>query len=197
MPPQPSAVPSEAGIRAQLKISGRGKSLAAMVASANGTLIAIVDGGSISNLVDAKLGLNLGKVLGLRFGGDRAIALHCGASAFDFRNGVGKSQALVLETEQTHTDGAGTIDLREQNFELLLTPQPKKPGLFTLNSSIRVQGAFKNARFKIDDRVPLRNGGAVTASASIATLFRPLLKERRADSLCAQVLAPARTATAQ
>ena len=168
-----------------------------MVAGANGTLIAIVDGGRISNLVDAKLGLNLGKVLGLRIGGDRAIALHCGATAFDFRNGVGKSQALVLETEQTHTDGTGVINLREQKFELLLTPQPKKPGLFTLNSSIRVQGAFKNARFKIDDRVPLRNGGAVTAPASIATLFRPLLKERGANSLCAQVLAPARTATAR
>jgi uncharacterized protein involved in outer membrane biogenesis len=193
---KPSAVPSEAGIRSQLKISARGKSLADMAANANGTLVAIVDGGSISNLVDAKLGLNLGKVLGLRIRGDQPIALHCGAAAFEFRNGIGKSQALLLDTEQTHTDGTGIVNLREQTFELLLTPQPKKPGLFTLNSSIRVQGAFKNASFKVDDRVPLKKGGAAAPTA-IATLFRPLLKERRTDSSCARVLAPARTETSQ
>jgi len=177
-----------------LRASGRGKSFAAMAGSATGTLAAVVDGGSISNLVDAKLALNLGKVLGLRIRGDRPIPLHCAAAAFDFRNGIGKSQALVLETAETHTDGTGVVDLRNETFELLLTPQPKKPGLFSLKSSIRVQGALNNASYKIDDRVPLKPGGAAAAPSTIATLFKPLLNERRQTSQCAHLLAPLATA---
>jgi hypothetical protein len=76
-----------------------------------------------------------------------------------------------------------------------LTPQPKKPGIFTLNSSIRVWGAFKNASFKIDDRVPLRQNGTAVAPTIIASIFRPLLSKRR-DSPCARLLAPVDTATA-
>jgi uncharacterized protein involved in outer membrane biogenesis len=139
--------------------------------------------------------LNLGKVLGLRIRGDHPIPLHCGAAAFDFRDGIGKSQTLLLETEQTHTDGTGVIDLRNQRFELLLTPQPKTRGLFTRNSSIRVQGTFKNASFKIDDRVPLQHNGTTAPSATIASIFKPLLSKQR-DSPCARLLALARTATA-
>ncbi|HEV7822878.1 MAG TPA: AsmA family protein [Burkholderiales bacterium] len=187
--PGRSETTSEGGVRAQLRASGRGKSLAAIAGSATGTLAALVDGGNISNLVDAKLALNLGKVIGLRIRGDRPIPLHCGAAAFDFRDGIGKSQALLLETEQTHTDGAGTIDLRAQSYELLLTPQPKKPGIFTLNSSIRVSGAFKNADVKIEERVPLRQNGRTAPPATVASLFKPLL-DKRGDSACAQMLAP-------
>ena len=84
--------------------------------------------------------------------------------------------------------------MRGQKFELVLTPQPKKPGLFTLKSSIRVQGGFKNASFKIDDRVPLQPNGAAGSPSAVATLFRPLLGKRR-DSACAKLLAPARATT--
>jgi hypothetical protein len=60
-----------------------------------------------------------------------------------------------------------------------------------------VHGAFKNASFKIDDRMPLPNGGGILSPSKILTLFRLLLKESRAKSSCAQVLAQARTATSQ
>ncbi len=192
--PRPNEVASEGAIRSHLKVSAHGKSVSAMLANATGTIAAVVEDGVISNLADAKLALNLGKALGLRLGGDRAIALYCGAVALDFRDGIGKSKALVIETEQTHTDGAAVIDLRAQKFELLLTPQPKKPGIFTLNSSIRVQGAFTHAGYKIDDRVPLREAGAAASAATIANLFRPLLGDHRATGSCARVLTPVRTA---
>jgi hypothetical protein len=41
-----------------------------------------------------------------------------------------KSRAIVLDTEQTHITGVGTVNLKDQQFELLLTPEPKQPGLF-------------------------------------------------------------------
>lgn len=190
-----STAPVSGAVRSRLRLAGQGDSLAAVLASANGTFATVVDDGRISNLLDAKLGLNLGKALGLKIRGDREIPLHCGAAAFNFLNGVGKSQIVLLETAQTHTDGVGTIDLREQNFDLLLTPQPKKPGLFTRNSSIHVQGSFRKAGYKIEDRVALARGGTAVQPATIAALFRPLLDAGPANGQCAAVLGMQTAAT--
>jgi uncharacterized protein involved in outer membrane biogenesis len=107
-------------------------------------------GGRISNLLDAKLALDLGKILRLSIGGDRAIDVRCAAIAFDFSNGLGKSRAIVLETELTRIDGSGTLNLRDETLDVLLDPTQKKPGLFALNSAIRVHGPLKHPVFSLD-----------------------------------------------
>ncbi len=57
--------------------------------------------GRISNLLDAMLGLNGGKVVWLKLTGDRDIALNCASAVIDFKNGIGKSRELILDTAQT------------------------------------------------------------------------------------------------
>jgi AsmA family protein len=155
---------STGAIRGQIRLAGQGNSIAAIFGNATGSLAARMEGGRISNLADAKLGLDGGKVLSLLLRGDRDIAIHCGAVAFDFRSGVGKSETIVLDTEQTHVDGTGTIDLREERLDLLLTPQPKKPGLFTRLASIRMHGSFGNVETSIQERVVLGLGGKAAPS---------------------------------
>lgn len=140
-------------LRAQVRLAGQGSSVAAILGNSSGSLAAAVGRGSISNRLDAKLALNVGKLFGLLFRGDREIALHCGAVAFDVRDGLGKARRIVLDTEQTHIEGTGTINLREERLGLLLTPQPKNPGIFTLRSSIRVHGTFKNPGYSLDKDV--------------------------------------------
>jgi hypothetical protein len=44
--------------------------------------------------MDAKLGLNAGKILRLLITGDRAIGINSAAVAFDFEKGLGKSKAM-------------------------------------------------------------------------------------------------------
>ncbi len=91
-----------------------------------------MDGGRISNLLDAKLGLNGGKVLRLLIGGDRAIAINSVDVAFDFDKGSGTSENISVDTAQTRVVGTGNINLRDETVDLLLTPHPKKPGIFSL-----------------------------------------------------------------
>ena len=62
----------------------------------------------------------------------------------------------MLDTGETHTDGIGTLDLRHERWELLLTPQPRKAGLLTRHASIRVNGSLRGAKVSIEERVPLR-----------------------------------------
>ena len=157
-------------VRGIVELAGKGDSVASILGNASGSMAARVDGGRISNAADAKLGLNFGKLFALKLRGDREIAIHCGAVAFNVQRGTGKSREIVLDTGETHTDGVGTLDLRHERWELLLTPQPRKPGLLTRHASIRVNGSLHGAKVSIEERVPLRGSDPSTpASAEAST----------------------------
>jgi uncharacterized protein involved in outer membrane biogenesis len=137
-------------IAVRLDLQGKGASVATILGVASGTLALTMDGGRISNLLDAKLGLNGGKVLRLLIAGDRAIAINSVDVAFDFDKGSGTSTRIFLDTEQTSVVGTGSVNLRDETVDVLLTPHPKKPGLFSLrSSSIRVDGSFRHPQFAI------------------------------------------------
>ena len=141
---------SSGSVSASVQLSGRGNSIAAIAGSATGSMSAKVLGARISNLLDAKLGGNFGKILRLTISGDRAIVVHCAAIAFDFKTGLGQSRAILLDTEQTRFDGNGTINLRDETLEVLLDPTQKKPGIFSLPSSVRVHGALNRPDFALE-----------------------------------------------
>jgi AsmA protein len=141
---------SVGSIAAQLDLQGHGASVATILGAASGTLALTMDGGRISNLVDAKLGLNGGKILRLLIGGDRGIAINTVDVAFDFDKGLGTSTNIFLDTAQTRVAGTGNINLRDETVYMLLTPHQKKPGIFSLrSSSIHVDGSFRHPQFTI------------------------------------------------
>jgi uncharacterized protein involved in outer membrane biogenesis len=136
-------------LNGHVDLKGQGDSVAKILASSSGSMEVSMEGGGISNLLDAKLGLNVGKILRLLITGDRAIGINSAAVAFDFEKGLGKSKAILLDTDQTRTEGTGIIDLRDETVDVLLTPHPKKPGILSLHSSIRVHGSFRQPKFSL------------------------------------------------
>jgi len=165
-------------LKGKLHFDGSGESVAAVLGSASGKLEIELEGGSISNLLDAKLSLNLGKIAGLMLRGDRDIPIRCGMAAFDFRNGNGTSRVLLVETAQTRIEGTGALNLRDERLDLLLAPRPNNPGLLTLGSAIHVRGSFKRPEFTLDKGAarapePLSNvhcpAGAVLPAAGPGT----------------------------
>ena len=153
-------------VAAQVNLNGRGESLAALLGSASGSVTANMAAGRISNLLDAKVSLNAGKIVWLKLRGDRDIAVNCAALAIDFRNGVGRSRSLLLDTEQTRTSGTATINLREEQFDLLLTPQAKQMRVFALGSAIHAQGSFSHAGYAIEkDTQPVTSGSTSCGAA--------------------------------
>ena len=134
---------SAGALEGHVDLKGQGDSVAQILASASGSMEFVMQRGRISNLLDAKLGLNTGKILRLLIAGDRTIGINNAAVTFDFEKGLGKSKTILLDTDQTHTQGTGIIDLHDETVDVLLTPHPKKPGLFSLNSSIRIHGPIR------------------------------------------------------
>ena len=136
-------------LQGRVELKGQGNSIAAIAASASGPAeIDLVDG-DISNLVDAGIGLNAGKAARLLITGDKVINVNDAKVAFDFEKGQGTSKSILLDTEQTHTEGQGNIDLRAETFDITLTPHPKKPGILRLHSSIRVHGPIREPKIAL------------------------------------------------
>ena len=148
---------SAGGLRGRIELAGGGTSVASILASATGSIVARIEGGRMSNLADAKLGLNFGKMIGVLIKGERDAAIHCAAATFVAANGLARSKSIVIDTEQTHVEGSGTLDLRRERVDLVLIPATRRPGLLTRSAAIRVSGALKDLRVDLEDR-PQRQG---------------------------------------
>ena len=124
-----------------------------MRASVSGTVSAMLTAGTIPSLLDAQMGLQGGKLMRTLISGNEPLPLPCAAVAIDLDAGRGRIRSLVVESKNTLTGGSGTIDLRAGTIDLVLTPEPKRPGLFELQKSIRLSGPLPRPEKKLVDRV--------------------------------------------
>jgi uncharacterized protein involved in outer membrane biogenesis len=160
MPKSKRVSPSEGRLAASFKLTGRGDSIADALANANGDMRGVVSGGQISNLADAAVGLNGGKVLRLLVTGDQDIPLRCGAVDISVVNGVGTTRTFLIDTEQTQIKAEGSINFADEYFDLTLHPEPKHPDILSLRSPIRVYGPFTHPDYGIDKTALAERAGA-------------------------------------
>lgn len=162
IPPSERLSPSTGTIGVHASLSGAGNSIADLAAKADGELAAGLSKGQISNLIDAAAGLNGGKVITLLAGGDKPIAVRCGAVAFAVEQGQASSRVFAIDTEETRIEGSGGFDLKRERLDITIAPQPKHAGILSLRSPVRIAGSFRNPEFELDKTaLALRGGGAI------------------------------------
>lgn len=191
VPTSPRVSPSQGKIGASVHLAGEGDSIATALSNANGYARAAISGGQISNLADAAVGLNGGKVLDLLVTGDKTIAVRCGAVDLEFAQGIGQAKTLVLDTDQTQILGSGDINLRDERVDFTLSPKPKETGILSLRAPIRIYGTFKHPDYSIDKTVvAARVGGAVVLGilSPFAALLPLLETGPGEDSNCHDLL---------
>jgi AsmA protein len=172
-------------------LNGRGDSIGNMLASANGKVVAVLEGGQISKLLMEKVGLHLWEILTLSLTGDRMVRLRCAVAAFDVTHGMMQPTALVLDTEVTTVYGTGSIDLAQEKLDLVLEPRTKDTSLLALRSPIYVRGSFAQPKVEFDTvKVVVRAAGAL-AMGSVSPLLAlvPLVDAGPGkDSDCSRIL---------
>lgn len=120
----PKGAKSAGSLKGQIDLKGQGNSVAKILASSSGSMEVSMEGGRISNLLDAELGLNAGKILRLLITGDRAIGIHSAVVGFDFKQGLGKSKTILLHRGSRFVDNrnaSGPLRSRKsavKNFHL-------------------------------------------------------------------------------
>lgn len=161
---------STGSLGAQIRLAGRGNSIADMLDTANGTINAGMAGGRVSELSVWLVNLFGGQLIPLLFGGDRPTQIRCGAVSFGVQDGIGTMGLFVFDTDESRINGSGTVRLGDERFDITLEPRPKKAGILSLRGPVRIYGTFRNADFGVSGQTLGRGIGAVALG-----LVNPLL----------------------
>lgn len=190
---------SGGALGAQVRLSGRGNSVAAVLGSANGTVTAGMAGGRVSEIAVWLVNLNGGELIPLLFGGDRPAAIRCAAAALDVKNGVGAIDSFVFDTEESRITGGGRVDLKDERVDVTLRPEAKKPGLLSIRGPIHIQGPFNGVHFAVAPQSIARGISAIALGIVNPLLaLIPLVETGPGDDAnCRAVLEPVRGAVQQ
>jgi hypothetical protein len=71
---------------------------------------------------------------------EEVTKLNCAVGYFDIVEGEIQSDAILFDTQRITVGGFGTLDLRSEKIDLILTPQPKNPTLATLAHPVWITG---------------------------------------------------------
>lgn len=165
-----SALAEEAlgAIGGEVALTGSGNSIARMLASADGQVMAGMGEGQVSNLILELAGIDIFEALRFLLTGDRLVPIRCAFADFAVDDGVMQARALAFDTSDTLIIGEGSIDLGEETLDLELRPRPKDRSLLSLRSPLVIDGTFADPGFRPDmGRLGVR-GAIALALGSIA-----------------------------
>ncbi|MCA0212379.1 MAG: AsmA family protein [Proteobacteria bacterium] len=180
-----------------IDLAGRGNSAARMLATASGDVALLMGEGQISNLLLEFAGLDGGEIIKFLLRGDRDVRLRCAAAAFDVKQGVMTSRALVLDTVDTAILGTGTVSLVDESLDLVLRPSPKDASILSLRSPLKITGSFAAPRAGPDKAALAGRAGIALALGALNPLLALAATVETGpgvDANCPQVLAQAQAA---
>jgi AsmA family protein len=154
-------------IDGRIELVGRGNSTAAVLGTSHGNVDLVSGGGQVSNLLVEVAGLDIAEAVKFFVGGDQTIQLRCGVVAFAVTDGVMKSKAIVIDTDDTYIGGEGSVSLRDERLDLKLTPLPKDISILSLRGPLRARGTFAKPNLGVEKRSLARKVGTAVMLALV------------------------------
>ncbi|MGO8828483.1 MAG: AsmA family protein [Steroidobacteraceae bacterium] len=142
--------PYEGSLLLQLQVQGRGDSLHALAAGADGSLSARVLQGTIRASLAELAGVDL-RGLGLTLtGNSREVPVHCAAADFEIHSGVMHPTRFFIDSERVFISGEGRVLLDPETLDLKLHGEPKGLRILRLKAPVLVQGTLLQPKFSVD-----------------------------------------------
>ncbi|AXK65565.1 AsmA family protein [Burkholderia sp. IDO3] len=166
-------------INGDASLSATGNSPAALAATSNGEVKALVTDGRISRLLMEAAGLNVANVVYEKLFGNRDVNINCAAIDFAATNGILDPKVFALDTDDALINVDGTISLRDESLDLKIHPHTKGFRIFSLRSPLYAKGTFKNPDVGVDaGALALRAGamiglGLINPFAALIPLIAP------------------------
>ncbi|WP_153100368.1 AsmA family protein [Paraburkholderia hayleyella] len=183
-------------INGDAALSATGNSPAALAATANGEIKALVSDGTVSRLLMEAAGLNVANVVYEKLFGSRDVKINCAAVDFVATDGVLDSRVFALDTADAVIHIDGHLNLRDESMDLGIHPHTKGFRVFSLRSPLYVKGTFKNPRVGVDAGALALRGGAMIGLGLINPLAAliPLIAPSNNQPLpCAALMSEMRT----
>ncbi|MFM0552252.1 AsmA family protein [Paraburkholderia sediminicola] len=184
-------------INGDAALTATGNSPAALAASSNGEVKALVTDGTVSRLLMEAAGLNVANVVYEKLFGNRDVKINCAAADFVATNGVLESRVFALDTDDAVIDIDGNINLRDESMDLGVHPHTKGFRVFSLRSPLYVKGTFKDPHVGVNAAALALRGGAAVGLGLInpfAALIPLLAPSNNKPLPCTQLLAQVRQA---
>jgi AsmA family protein len=155
--------------RAQL--AGSGRSIAALLASLDGTTQMWVKDGQISHLLIELSGIDLAESLGLVVRGDAPLPLRCAVTRLVIKDGTLTPEVGVIDTADTTLVVSGKVSLADEQLALLITARPRDMTPVALRGPLHIDGSFAQPQVHLDKQAI---GLRVAAAAALAAVAAPL-----------------------
>lgn len=153
----------------KLQLSGKGRSTADVLASADGRATLMMPGGSLSALLVEASGLDVAEALGFAVSGDKAVPVRCMVTDWDIQKGLVTSRALVLDTTDSVISGQGTINLGTERMDLEVEAHPKDPSPFAARTPIDIGGTLGSPSVSLNAAQASARVGAATVLGILLT----------------------------
>jgi uncharacterized protein involved in outer membrane biogenesis len=141
---KPGPPPIEGSLAVKINLTGRGKSMHDVAASADGTVVASLPAGMVRDSLAELTGIDL-RGLGLLLAKDKKeVPVRCGIASFQAHDGTLTAKNLVLDTAPVLIAGEGFVRLEPETLDLILRGYPKHVRFFQLRSPIVIHGTLKS-----------------------------------------------------
>ncbi|CAE6797235.1 AsmA family protein [Paraburkholderia aspalathi] len=178
-------------------LTATGNSPAALAATSNGEVKALITDGTVSRLLMEAAGLNVANVVYEKLFGNRDVKINCAAADFVATNGVLDSRVFALDTDDAVINIDGNVNLRDESMDLGVHPHTKGFRVFSLRSPLYVKGTFKDPHVGVNATALALRGGAVIGLGLInpfAALIPLLAPSNNKPLPCGELLAQVRQA---
>jgi uncharacterized protein involved in outer membrane biogenesis len=184
-------------INGDAALTATGNSPAALAATSNGEVKALITDGTVSRLLMEAAGLNVANVVYEKLFGNRDVKINCAAADFVATNGVLESRVFALDTDDAVINIDGNVNLRDESMDLGVHPHTKGFRVFSLRSPLYVKGTFKDPHVGVNAAALALRGGAAVGLGLInpfAALIPLLAPSNNKPLPCTQMLEQIRQA---
>jgi len=149
MPHRTEPPPYAGSLQLKIHAQGRGDSLHALVAGADGNLSARVLQGTIRASLAELTGIDL-RGLGLTLTrSSHDVAVPCAAADFEIHSGVMQPTRLFIDSEPVLISGEGRVLLDAETVDLKLHGRPKGLRILRIKAPVLVQGTLLQPKFSV------------------------------------------------
>ncbi|WP_396328401.1 AsmA family protein [Burkholderia anthina] len=187
-------------INGDASLSATGNSPAALAATSNGEVKALITNGRISRLLMEAAGLNVANVVYEKLFGNRDVNINCAAIDFTATNGILDPKVFALDTDDALINVDGPISLRDESLDLKIHPHTKGFRIFSLRSPLYAKGTFKNPNVGVDAGALALRAGAMVGLGLInpfAALIPLIAPSNNKDVPCSQLFGQMKEKAAQ
>jgi AsmA protein len=175
-----------------IELAGSGNSVARMLGSSNGKIGLFMDNGSVSEMLMKMVAIDLWGITKVKLQGDKQVKIRCFVGDFGVKDGVADANAFVFDTEVVNIGGSGQIDLKNEQLNLTLFPEPKDGSVASLRTPLYIRGTFSHPKVSVDVKRIVAKGAGAAALAILNPLLMvlPLIDEGPGkDSNCGKLIA--------